>query len=325
MGSDGGERAVSTPGRQPLARACDERHTASDDSGDEPPDCCTLPKVWEPEASAEEVHEAAPRAHDASGSPCFSRPDSSTDVRIDSGTPDPSAIGCSMSRKGADTSTDVFAVAEGQLTESGYSVVDVELPALEHVAAAYYVIATAEASANLARYDGIRYGARVSDGAGMDGDVEKLVRATRSAGFGHEVKTRILTGTFVLRSGFQEQYYQRAQRVRTLVRQEVDRELGQCDLLLLPTYPVPPFSAGSADGDSLDELQQKQADLFTSIANLTGHPALAFPVDSNGGRPIGMQLMGPAHSEEQLLTVVERLAERWPPQRAAAHLSEADA
>ncbi len=217
---------------------------------------------------------------------------------------------------------EVLATAEHQLEESGCTVVDVELPALEHVAAAYYVIATAEASANLARYDGIRYGARVGDGGGPGEDAEKLVRATRSAGFGQEVKTRILTGTFVLRSGFQEQYYQRAQRVRTLVREEVERELRRCDLLLLPTYPVPPFTAGSTAGDGLDELQQKQADLFTGIANLTGHPALAFPVDSNGGRPIGMQLMGPAHSEEQLLAVVERLTERWPPPRPGSHIGE---
>ena len=220
---------------------------------------------------------------------------------------------------------EVLAIAEARLEENGCTVVDVELPALEHVAAAYYVIATAEASANLARYDGIRYGVRGGDGGAPGEDVDKLVRATRSAGFGREVKTRILTGTFVLRSGFQEQYYQRAQRVRTLVREEVDRALAGCDLMLLPTYPVPPFTAGGSGGngdDGLDELQQKQADLFTSIANLSGHPALAFPVDANDGRPIGMQLMGPAHSEERLFAAAERLAERWPPERATTHVGD---
>ena len=209
---------------------------------------------------------------------------------------------------------EVLALTERQLTEIGCEVVDVELTAIAEVAAAYYVIATAEASANLARYDGIRYGTRGESGMAGD-DVEALVRATRSAGFGDEVKTRILTGTYVLRTGFREQYYQCAQRIRTLVRRDVERALGECHLLLLPTYPVPPFSAKPGDSQSLNELQQKQADLFTSIANLSGHPALAFPVDANDGRPIGIQLMGPAHSEDALFAVVEGLANRWPPPR----------
>jgi len=213
---------------------------------------------------------------------------------------------------------EALALCESRLQEIGCKTVNVELATLEYVAPAYYVIATAEASANLARFDGIRYGNRSSQVAGA---AEELVLGSRSAGFGQEVKTRILVGTYVLRAGFQEQYYQRAQRIRTLVRRDVDRALERCQLLLLPTYPVPPFKVG---GGGLDEFQQKQVDAYTCVANLSGHPALAFPVTISDGLPIGMQLMAPPFAEDRLFSIAGRLERKWPVQRAPGALTMDD-
>ena len=194
----------------------------------------------------------------------------------------------------------------------------VALGHLEHVVPAYYVIATAEASANLARYDGVRYGARA---AGEEvPDAEELTVAARSAGFGAEVKLRILLGTYVLRSGFQEQYYQRAQRVRTLIRRACAAAFGEVDLLLLPTFPVLPFAAGAA---GLDAFQQKQGDLFTCIANLTGLPALALPSAVHAGLPVGVQLMAPHFREDLLFRVAAPLAEQFPAPRPPGWLDPA--
>ena len=194
----------------------------------------------------------------------------------------------------------------------------VALEHLEHVVPAYYVIATAEASANLARYDGVRYGARA---AGEEApDAEELTVAARSAGFGAEVKLRILLGTYVLRSGFQEQYYQRAQRVRTLIRRACAAAFGEVDLLLLPTFPVLPFAAGAA---GLDAFQQKQGDLFTCIANLTGLPALALPSAVHAGLPVGVQLMAPHFREDLLFRVAAPLAEQFPAPRPPGWLDPA--
>lgn len=194
----------------------------------------------------------------------------------------------------------------------------VALGHLEHVVPAYYVIATAEASANLARYDGVRYGARA---AGEEApDAEELTVAARSAGFGAEVKLRILLGTYVLRSGFQEQYYQRAQRVRTLIRRACAAAFGEVDLLLLPTFPVLPFAAGAA---GLDAFQQKQGDLFTCIANLTGLPALALPSAVHAGLPVGAQFMAPHFREDLLFRVAAPLAEQFPAPRPPGWLDPA--
>ena len=190
----------------------------------------------------------------------------------------------------------------GRLEEAGIRCVPVQLGSLEYVVPAYYVIATAEASANLARYDGVRYGVR--DGY-ASADAEEMTIAARSAGFGAEVKLRILVGTYVLRSGFQEQYYQRAQRIRTLIRQSFEYAFGEVDLLLMPTFPVPPFARGDA---GLDAFQQKQGDLFTCTANLTGHPALSVPGIVDGGLPIGVQFMAPHFREDLLFQVADPLA-----------------
>jgi len=179
------------------------------------------------------------------------------------------------------------------------------LPALEHVVAAYYVIATAEASANLARFDGIRYGRRAAGAV----NPEELVLASRSAGFGDEVKLRILLGTYVLRSGFQDQYYLRAQKVRTAIRADFARVFGSVDLLLMPVYPVPPFAPGSAEADPF---AQKLADVYTCSANLAGLPALAFPAAVEAGLPIGMQLIAPPFAEDRLFEACRGLEKIFP-------------
>ena len=222
-----------------------------------------------------------------------------------------------------------------RLREAGIRCVAVDLGSLEYVVPAYYVIATAEASANLARYDGVRYGVRGPDGEAYGAaDAEEMTVAARSAGFGAEVKLRILVGTYVLRSGFQEQYYQRAQRIRTLIRRSFEHAFGEVDLLLMPTFPVPPFPLGggvSVSGGpegvairrALDPFQQKQGDLFTCTANLTGHPALAVPSVIDGGLPIGVQFMAPHFREDLLFRVAEPLAAQFEPPRPPGYLGPA--
>ena len=202
----------------------------------------------------------------------------------------------------------------GRLEEAGIRCVPVQLGSLEYVVPAYYVIATAEASANLARYDGVRYGVR--DGY-ASADAEEMTIAARSAGFGAEVKLRILVGTYVLRSGFQEQYYQRAQRIRTLIRRSFEHAFGEVDLLLMPTFPVPPFARGDA---GLDAFQQKQGDLFTCTANLTGHPALSVPGIVDGGLPIGVQFMAPYFREDLLFQAAALLAAQTEAPRPPGYL-----
>jgi len=192
-----------------------------------------------------------------------------------------------------------------RLAGLGHAVAEVDLPTLEHVVAAYYVIATAEASANLARFDGIRYGRR----AGGAVNPEELVLASRSAGFGDEVKLRILLGTYVLRSGFQDQYYLRAQKVRTAIRADFARVFDSVDLLLMPVYPVPPFAPGSAEADPF---AQKLADVYTCSANLAGLPALAFPAAVEAGLPIGMQLLAPPFAEDRLFEACRGLEKIFP-------------
>jgi aspartyl-tRNA(Asn)/glutamyl-tRNA(Gln) amidotransferase subunit A len=187
----------------------------------------------------------------------------------------------------------------------GHSVEEVPFPSLDYVVSSYYVIATAEASANLARFDGVRYGSRA---AGAE-NPEALMTATRNEGFGDEVKLRILLGTYVLRSGFQDEYYLRAQRIRTAIRNDFERAFGEVDLILMPVYPVPPFARGSAEADPFT---QKLADIFTCSANLAGLPALSFPAAVEGGLPIGMQFLAPAFAEERLFAACRELEAVFP-------------
>jgi aspartyl-tRNA(Asn)/glutamyl-tRNA(Gln) amidotransferase subunit A len=195
----------------------------------------------------------------------------------------------------------------------------VEIPGLKYGVPAYYTIATAEASANLARFDSIRYGARPDWAENPDDLIDKA----REAGFGPEVKMRILLGTFVLRSGFQDRYYLRAQRIRAGIRRNFEsllgdseyREQAQLDAILMPVFPTRAFGRGPAtakEGGSLSAFAQRAADLYTCCANLAGLPALAFPVSAEGGLPVGVQLMGRAYSEGALLDIAQAYEKQFP-------------
>lgn len=189
-----------------------------------------------------------------------------------------------------------FDLAVERLAALGHTLREVELPSLKYGVPAYYTIAVAEASANLARFDGIRYGSRPEWAENPDDLIDKA----RSAGFGAEVKLRILLGTFVLRSGFQDRYYLRAQRIRSGIRADFDRVLSSCDALLMPVFPTRAFGRGEA---GLSPFAQKAADLYTCCANLAGLPALAFPASVEGGLPVGVQLVGRAFAEGTLLDI----------------------
>ncbi len=205
-----------------------------------------------------------------------------------------------------------FAAAKDALRAQGHRLVDIELPSLKYGVPAYYTIATAEASANLARFDGIRYGNRPEFSENPD----DLIDGTRGAGFGDEVKLRILLGTFVLRSGFQDRYYLRAQRIRTGIRMDFERVLGLCDAILMPVYPTQAFGRGER---GLSPFAQKAADLFTCCANLAGLPALAFPTGVEGGLPTGVQLVGKAFGEGLLLDIAEGYEAAHPLARPAGY------
>ncbi len=187
-----------------------------------------------------------------------------------------------------------FREALSVLEKAGARVVEVDLPHLPHAIATYYIVATAEASSNLARYDGVRYGLRTKDPA----DLGRLYGETRDRGFGPEVKRRIILGTFVLSSGYYDAYYLRAQKVRTLIRRDFERAFEACDVVATPTSPVPAFRFGEkAD----NPLQMYLADIFTVPANLAGIPGLSLPCGFAGGLPAGLQLLAKPFDEETLL------------------------
>jgi aspartyl-tRNA(Asn)/glutamyl-tRNA(Gln) amidotransferase subunit A len=187
---------------------------------------------------------------------------------------------------------EALAVLEGR----GAKLVDVSLPHLPHAIATYYIVATAEASSNLARYDGVRYGLR--DGAA--GDLVRMYGESRDHGFGPEVKRRIILGTFVLSSGYYDAYYLRAQKVRTLIRQDFERAFAACDVVATPTSPIPAFRFGEKTDDPL---QMYLADIFTVPANLAGIPGISIPCGLADGLPAGLQLLGRPFDEPTLLRV----------------------
>ncbi len=192
-----------------------------------------------------------------------------------------------------------------KLKSLGAELVEVSLPHTKYAVAVYYIIATAEASANLARFDGIRYGARKEAG-----DLVQSYFASRGAGFGDEVKRRILLGTYVLSSGYYDAYYLRAQKVRTLIRQDFDNAFKQCDVLLTPVTPATAFKFG----EKSDPLQMYLSDIFTIALNLSGNCGMSVPYTlDSGGMPIGLQVIAPALAEERLLSfgrVLEANAEK---------------
>ena len=190
---------------------------------------------------------------------------------------------------------DNFEDVAKKLEAEGVTVRDVDVPHAGYAAAAYYVIADAEASANLARYDGVRYGYRSADA----GDLYDVYASSRTGGFGAEVKRRILLGTFVLSAGYHDEYYAKAQRVRSLVIDDFHRVFETCDLLMLPTAPTPAFELGEK---TKDPLLMYMCDVFTIPVNLAGLPAVSVPSGLSAQRlPFGVQLVGRALDEATLL------------------------
>jgi aspartyl-tRNA(Asn)/glutamyl-tRNA(Gln) amidotransferase subunit A len=187
--------------------------------------------------------------------------------------------------------------AVDKLASLGAEIVEISLPHSEYAVAVYYIIATAEASANLARFDGMRYGLRV---AGED--VIDTYAKTRGAGFGAEVKRRIILGTYALSSGYYDAYYLRAQKVRTLMKQDFDEAFKKCDAILTPTSPTAAFKFGEK---TEDPLQMYLSDVFTIPCNLAGICGVSIPCGftKSPKLPIGLQILGPTFGEEVVLQV----------------------
>ena len=198
-----------------------------------------------------------------------------------------------------------FETALGRWREAGAIVVDIALPHAHYGIPVYYLIATAEASSNLARYDGVRYGHRAALGK-TDG-LPQMYDRSRDEGFGAEVKRRIMLGTYVLSAGYYDAYYLKAQQVRTLLRQDYDRAFQSCDVVAMPTTPTPAFRLGEKTSDPI---QMYLSDVFTVSANLTGLPAISLPAGhAEGGLPIGVQLTGRLFDEATLLAAGRVLEE----------------
>lgn len=195
---------------------------------------------------------------------------------------------------------EVMRAAE-KLQENGAELVDISLPHTEYAVAAYYVIATAEATSNLARFDGVKYGYRSSNCT----DLTDLYSSTRSEGFGSEVKRRIMLCNFVLSSGYYDAYYNKAQQVRTLIQNDFIKAFEKCDLMISPTMPTPPFRLGEK---SADPLSMYLSDIYTISANLAGIPGLTVPFGSADDMPVGIQLFS-SHFEEQKLFRAGRVIE----------------
>ncbi len=176
----------------------------------------------------------------------------------------------------------------------GAELVSVSMPSIDYALSAYYVISSAEASSNLARFDGIRYGYRCKEYE----DIDELYRKSRSEGFGREVKKRIMLGTFALSSGYYDAYYKKALQVRSLVRKDFDDAFQKCDFIISPVAPTVAYKIGEKIGDSL---QMYMGDAYSVPVNIAGIPALSLPCGTGeGGMPVGMQLIGPAFSESLL-------------------------
>ncbi|MHB1326986.1 MAG: Asp-tRNA(Asn)/Glu-tRNA(Gln) amidotransferase subunit GatA [Gemmatimonadales bacterium] len=190
----------------------------------------------------------------------------------------------------------------------GATVVDVSLPSTSYAVPTYYVVAPAEAAANLARYDGVRYGNRQ---IGPAGDLRALYRATRGHGFGAEVRRRILVGTYVLSAGYYDAYYGRAQAARRRIIRDFQNVFAAgVDALLTPTTPTPAFAAGAKVNDPV---QMYLADVFVCGASLAGLPAMSIPMGTSNGLPVGLQLISPAFDEARMLAVARVLEQHLDP------------
>jgi aspartyl-tRNA(Asn)/glutamyl-tRNA(Gln) amidotransferase subunit A len=189
------------------------------------------------------------------------------------------------------------------LKAQGAEVMEVSLPHTKYALPTYYIVAPAEASSNLARYDGVRFGLRASGAR----DITDLYERSRGEGFGAEVQRRVLIGTYVLSAGYYDAYYARAQKLRTLIARDFTRAFEQCDVLLTPATPGPAFAVGS---QTADPLQMYLNDVFTVTVNLAGLPAIAVPAGlTANGLPLGLQLIGKAFDEGTLLRAARALEE----------------
>jgi aspartyl-tRNA(Asn)/glutamyl-tRNA(Gln) amidotransferase subunit A len=181
----------------------------------------------------------------------------------------------------------------------GATIIDCEIPSARYALSAYYVIAPAEASSNLSRFDGVRYGLRVDES-----NLDAMYTETRHDGFGAEVKRRILIGTYALSSGYYDAYYGRAQRVRTLVARELAGIFERADFIVTPTSPTVAFGLGDRTSDPL---AMYLSDLFTIPMSLAGTPAISIPSGLSEGLPVGLQICGPAFSENRILGAAHAL------------------
>ena len=187
--------------------------------------------------------------------------------------------------------------ALAKLEELGAQLVEVSLPYTDYAVATYYIITSAEASSNLGRYDGVRYGVR----AGGDAGLREMYGATRDAGFGPEVKRRIMLGTYALSAGYYDAYYSKAMKVRTLIRHDFDEAFQKCDAIVTPTSPCTAFEIGAR---TADPLSMYLSDVLTISANLAGLPGLSMPCGfDSASLPVGLQILGPTLSEPTVLRV----------------------
>jgi len=204
---------------------------------------------------------------------------------------------------GADEAVvETFWDAIDDLESAGASYHEVSLPSLEHAVEAYYVIAMGEASSNLARFDGVRYGVS----GGYEDNWNDSFARSREEGFGEEVKRRVLLGTYALSAGYHDKYYKKAQDARAWIKQDFDEALEEADVLASPTMPVPPFELG----ESLDDpLKMYLADANTTPINLANLPAISVPAgETDDGLPVGLQFVGPAFGEERIIRAGSALA-----------------
>ena len=218
-------------------------------------------------------------------------------------------VGVPQEHFSSELAGDVRAVVERALRELealGATLVPVHLPHTEHAVATYYVVATAEASSNLARFDGVRFGAR----RGGDGSLQGMIAATRRAGFGAEVQRRLLLGTYVLSSGYYDAWYAQAMRVRSLIKRDFDSAFAQVDVLAGPTNPTAAFALGERVADPI---AMYLSDVLTLPLNLAGLPGVSIPCgfvrEGASDLPVGMQLIGPASSDARLLRIARTYQE----------------
>ncbi|MGB9792149.1 MAG: Asp-tRNA(Asn)/Glu-tRNA(Gln) amidotransferase subunit GatA [Thermacetogeniaceae bacterium] len=195
---------------------------------------------------------------------------------------------------------DAVRKAIDRLADLGATVDECSFPYVEYALPVYYIIAPAEASSNLARYDGVCYGYRAMPESGKRYDIVEMYMKTRSEGFGAEVKRRIMLGTYALSSGYYDAYYLKALKVRTLIKNDFDRLFEQFDVLVSPTSPTPAFRLGEKAGDPLS---MYLSDIYTIPVNLAGIPAISLPCGFVDGLPVGLQIMGPAFGEGTILNV----------------------